>query len=469
MKDNLLARTSAERDWDAFRIAGLYLLTGCLWILFSDRLAAIAASDTATLARVGTLKGFGYVFVTTLLLYWLIRRHTSALRARKEQLRLAEVQLRILSRAVEQSPASTVITNTAGEIEYVNPKFTQLTGYTLEEVRGKNPRILKSGETPVEEYRSLWRNITAGQEWRGEFHNRKKDGELYWELATISPIVDEAGIITHFLAVKEDVTERKRAEERLHIYTAKLEQSNRELQDFASVASHDLQEPLRKIQTFGDRLAKHVGDSLDEQSRDYLARMQNAAARMSTLINDLLTFSRVTTKAQPFSPVDLARVTAEVLSDLEVSIERVGGRVEVGDLPIIEVDSNQMRQLLQNLIGNALKFRRPGEPPVVRVRGAILEGMPMQGDGSFSLARVCQLSVEDNGIGFDEKYLDRIFNIFEKLHGRGEYEGTGIGLAICRKIAERHGGCITATSSPGQGSTFIVTLPVRQQERAADG
>jgi PAS domain S-box-containing protein len=255
--------------------------------------------------------------------------------------------------------------------------------------------------------------------------------------------------------------ERKRAEDKLRASAAKLEQSNRELQDFASVASHDLQEPLRKIQTFGDRLQAKCGPQLGDEGRDYLGRMQNAAGRMRALINDLLTFSRVTTKAQPFAPVDLQEIVRDVVSDLEVRVEQSGGRVEVGELLTIDADSLQMRQLMQNLIGNALKFHRADEAPVVKIHSRVVIPERQPGGGSQGNG-ACQIFVTDNGIGFDEKYLDRIFTVFQRLHGRSEYEGTGVGLAVCRRIAERHGGAVTAESTPGQGATFIVTLPTKR-------
>jgi PAS domain S-box-containing protein len=258
----------------------------------------------------------------------------------------------------------------------------------------------------------------------------------------------------------------RRSEAELIKFAAKLESSNRELQDFASVASHDLQEPLRKIQAFGDRLKTKHGDALGEGGRDYLGRMQNAAGRMQTLINDLLTFSRVTTKAQPFVSVDLAEVAAGVVSDLEARVERSGGRVEMGEMLTLDADPLQMRQLLQNLIGNALKFHKPEEPPLVRVW---CERAASGGDNKESAGGgLCRIHVSDNGIGFDEKYLDRIFTVFQRLHGRHAYEGTGVGLAVCRRIAERHGGSITAESEPGRGSTFIVTLPASQHAGGRD-
>ncbi|HLL39011.1 MAG TPA: PAS domain S-box protein, partial [Rubrobacteraceae bacterium] len=258
--------------------------------------------------------------------------------------------------------------------------------------------------------------------------------------------------------------ERKRAEESLKAYAARLNQSNRELQDFAYVASHDLQEPLRKVRTFGDRLNAKYAEALGEQGRDYLKRMEGAAARMQDLIDDLLELSRVTTNAQPFTPVDLNEVTQEVVSDLEARIEQIGGRVEVSRLPIVEADRLQMRQLLQNLISNALKFHREEEEPVVKVYSELLQEWEEEGSGRIADRRAYQIFVEDNGIGFDEKYLERVLAPFQRLHGRDAYEGTGMGMAICRKVVERHNGYITAKSIPGQGATFIVTLPVRQSE-----
>jgi len=287
-------------------------------------------------------------------------------------------------------------------------------------------------------------------------------GEKHWLLTSKLPLRDQSGKIVGLVGIGRDITERKQAEdalrdseEKLRESATQLERSNHELQDFAYVASHDLQEPLRKIVVFGERLKDKKIEDLGPEARDYLDRMQKAAGRMQTLINDLLSFSRVTTKARPFSPVDLAEVAADVVNDLEGRIEQVKGRVEiVGTLPVIDAEALQMRQLLQNLMGNALKFRRPEEPPVVKVEAQIIPGpgTPPQ--------QLCKLMVSDNGIGFDEKYLDRIFNVFQRLHTRNEYEGTGMGLAITKKIALHHGGEITAKSQPGHGSTFIVTLPV---------
>jgi PAS domain S-box-containing protein len=246
-----------------------------------------------------------------------------------------------------------------------------------------------------------------------------------------------------------DISGRKQADENLKVFAAKLEQSNRELEEFAFIASHDLQEPLRKIQAFGNRLESKCKHKLDEAERDYLVRIQNAARRMMQFIQDLLKYSRLAGGINPVGNVDLREAVMEVISDLELKIERTGADVEVSDLPAIEAEKSQMHQLFQNLIANALKFRRE-EQLHIKIY-------------SRSTDNECRIFVEDNGIGFDEQYAERIFVPFQRLHGRSAYEGTGMGLAICRKIVERHGGNITAKSKAGEGATFIITLPVRQQ------
>lgn len=239
-----------------------------------------------------------------------------------------------------------------------------------------------------------------------------------------------------------------------------LARSNSELQQFAYVASHDLQEPLRKIQAFGDRLVAKYDTELDERGKDYLMRMQSAASRMQILINDLLSLSRVTTKAQPFVLTNFNIIVQEVLSDLEIRLQQTQGQVQVEKLPTLEADPVQIRQLFQNLISNALKFHKPNEPPIISISSHLIQN-PSSHPSAFSGYRI---TVEDAGIGFEEKYRDRIFQAFQRLHGRSQYEGTGIGLAICRKIVERHGGLITAESSPVGGSKFIIMLPMQQSK-----
>jgi light-regulated signal transduction histidine kinase (bacteriophytochrome) len=261
-----------------------------------------------------------------------------------------------------------------------------------------------------------------------------------------------------------DITERRHAEEALRRAkdeleirvlerTADLERRNQELQEFAFVASHDLQEPLRKIQTFGDLLGTKSA-SLGAESQDYIQRMQKAAASMKKLLESLLAYSRVTMKVEPFVETDLKRSVQGALSNLEVVITQNGALIKADDLPTIEADRSQMIQLFQNLLANALKFRRENEIPRVSIYSH-----KTREKGKL------EICVEDNGIGFDEKYLDKIFVPFQRLHGRGAYEGVGMGLAICKKIVERHGGEITAKSEPGKGSAFIVTLPAKAKKK----
>ena len=228
-----------------------------------------------------------------------------------------------------------------------------------------------------------------------------------------------------------------------------LARSNAELEEFASIASHDLQEPLRKVRTFTERVKETDADSLSDRGLDYLQRASASAERMQRLVEDLLTFSRVGTQRRPFAPVDLETLTHDVLEDLDDSVRGSGAVVRVGALPTISADAPQMRQLLQNLISNALKFTREGVAPEVDISATIQDG------------RVT-LVVRDNGIGFESRYAGRIFRVFERLHGRGAYPGTGIGLALCRKIAERHGGTVVAESVPGTGSTFTVTMQTQR-------
>jgi signal transduction histidine kinase len=239
------------------------------------------------------------------------------------------------------------------------------------------------------------------------------------------------------------------ANEALEQRAEELARSNSELEQFASIASHDLKEPLRKVQTLTELVARKEADRLSDEGRDYLDRTNAAGERMQELIDDLLKFSRVATQGKAFEEVDLHRIAEQAVSDLEGVIEDSGGSVEIGDLPTVAADPFQMRQLLQNLISNGIKFRREGVPPVVRISGRLR-------------GRTAEIEVSDNGIGFEPRFNARIFRVFERLHGRGTYPGTGIGLALCRKIVDRHGGSITAESTPGEGSTFIVSLPASQ-------
>tara|TARA_B110001454_G_C12723220_1_gene435931 strand:+ start:14358 stop:15506 length:1149 start_codon:yes stop_codon:yes gene_type:complete len=361
-----------------------------------------------------------------------------------------------LKSAIDEA-AIVAITDKSGKISYVNKKFCAISKYSEEELLGNTHRIINSHHHPKEFFIDMWKTISQGKTWEGEIKNRAKDGTYYWVNTTIVPFMDNEGKPEQYVSVRYEITERKLAEERLKIYSKKLEISNQELQDFASIAAHDLQEPLRKIQTFSDRVKVKSKDTISSEAFDYLERVQASAKRMQILINDLLTYSRVTTKANPFSVVSLNKILNQVKSDLEVRIEQTSGSVQIADLPNIEADPTQMHQLFQNLISNALKFHKPNVKPEVTVSASILESSTLNKPG-----KACLITVTDNGIGFDQKYVDRIFTIFQRLHGRHEYEGTGIGLAVCRKIVDRHGGIITAKSEPDQGATFSILLPLTQ-------
>ncbi|HEX2202314.1 MAG TPA: ATP-binding protein, partial [Longimicrobium sp.] len=313
----------------------------------------------------------------------------------------------------------------------------------------------------AERVSALYREVCeTGTTLEIEHTNRLPRGEVTTR-TRLQPVPGRGGgRFTRVLGVVEDVTERRRDRARLEAYARELERSNRELQSFAYVASHDLQEPLRKVRAFGDRLQARFAAALGAEGADYVARMQGAAERMSTLIADLLAFSRVTSTPVVFAPVDLERVVAEVVSDLQARLEETGGRVEVAPIPTLRADATQMRQLFQNLLGNALKFHRPGVPPVVRVTAE--EAVGPRG------APAVRLGVADNGIGFEPRHAERIFGPFQRLHGRGEYEGTGMGLAIVRRIAERHGGAVEASGVPGEGAAFAVVLPLEPPAHPGD-
>lgn len=349
---------------------------------------------------------------------------------------------------VEQSPSIMMTVDRELRVRFIN--FT-VPGLKPEQVVGQRVFEFTAPED-IERTRGVIQRLLETGEPTEYESQASADAGGGWFETKVGPIRDRNEIIGVTM-ITTDITVRKKAQQRLEESLRRLEQSNRELENFASVASHDLQEPLRKIQSFGERLKTTAAPVLSPEARDYLERMQNAATRMRRLIDDLLAFSRVSSKAQPFMLVNLGDVARDVVSDLEVTIEQAEATVTVGPLPVLQADPTQMRQLLQNLLTNALKFRREGVPPRVSVQGAVDKA-----------AGRCEVRVEDNGIGFDEKYLDRIFNLFQRLHGQGKYAGTGIGLAICRKIVERHSGAITARSTPGQGTTFIVTLPFEQPQ-----
>jgi PAS domain S-box-containing protein len=496
-----------------------------------------------------------------------LRQRVEMLERMEAERNMAEVEIRKLSRAVAQSASLIIITDPRGNIEYVNPKFTEVTGYALDEVQGKNARILKSGRTPDQEYAKMWRDLVAGKEWRGEFHNKKKNGGYFWAYASLSPIFDEDGKITHYLAVEEDISDRKRMEETLRnsetryrgifegvedaifveslkgdivdvntracemfgwereqmlemnvddlvpeghlaivpdtmeefsvpdkpIETVnvrangeqfpveitvrlqmigiepvmlvvvrditdrkrvekaleqsklELERSNTELERFASIASHDLREPLRAIAGFARLLAKRYEGQLDLEADEYITYILDGTNRLQRLIDDLLTYSRVGTRGKEFETTDCNVILDAAISNLAMAVDESNASITYDPLPKVQGDGVQLEQLFQNLISNAIKFRGEDRPRVhVGVQREEEEWV---------------FAVKDNGIGIEPQFANRIFEIFQRLHTQQEYPGTGIGLAICQRIVERHGGRIWFESDRGVGSTFYFTIP----------
>jgi len=369
----------------------------------------------------------------------------------------------VLSSSLDGIMVFSAIRDDNGDIEdfeclLVNPQAEKMVNRSSDDLVGT--RMLD--EMPAHEENGLFDAyvdvVTTGEPFETELHYTTDTFERWLQIVAVR--IEEGFAVTF-----RDISERKRAAQAMAATNAKLEQRNRALRDFAYIASHDLQEPLRKIGAFSNLVLEDYGDQVDETGKHYLERMQDAARRMSQLISDLLVYSRVTTRARPFKPVDLRTVVDNILTDLEMQIQDVDGTVDVGELPTIDADSTQIRQLLQNLIGNALKFHRPDEPPVVKIRAEIVdaseEDLPAH---DLDTSAFCRIVVSDNGIGFDQKYADRIFTPFKRLHGRSEYSGTGMGLAICRRIVERHGGDIRVVSTPGEGTTFTVQLPVDRHD-----
>ncbi len=310
------------------------------------------------------------------------------------------------------------------------------------EILNPDGTFRKNDEAPL--LRSLEGEIVKGEEI---IRNLKTNKLMHRQFVSV-PILDDSNQVTSAVAIVRDITDRKKVEATLQQYAEDLHHSNRELEEFAFTASHDLQEPLRKIEAFSSLLRNRLGDTLGARDKDYLERMNNAVIRMRKMIADLMVLSRVTSQGKPPVSVDLNKTARAVLSDLEMLVVKTGAKVELGELPEVEADPSQMHRLFQNLIENALKFHRKDVPPVVRVGCNVLS------------PGLVEIYLQDNGIGFDMRNFKQALQPFQRLHSRNEYEGSGMGLAICHRIVERHGGAITATSEIGRGSTFIVTLPI---------
>lgn len=392
-----------------------------------------------------------------------------------EELRRSEERLRLMIEAVKDY--AIFLLDPEGYISSWNEGAQRLKGYTSDEIIGQHFSIFYPEEALARRWPEHELRVARLE---GRFEDEgwrvRKDGSRFWANVVITALFDDEGTLVGFTKVTRDLTERKLHEEaleqsqkQLKLAYRELEQKNRaleranlvlarrnaELQDFAYAASHDLQEPLRKISTFSELLELECQDEVGREGRMFIDRIRHSAVRMSMLISGLLAYSRVATLTQPFQKVDLNQIIEGVLDDLQLLLQENGGRVDVESLPPIEADPIQMRRLFQNLIENALKFHRTGVPTVVR----ITPGEPAA-IRDVAGRQICTIDVADNGIGFEEKYLDRIFVPFQRLHTLSHYQGAGLGLAICKRIVERHEGTITARSTLGHGATFTISLPV---------
>ncbi|MBD2755910.1 PAS domain S-box protein [Spirosoma sp. BT704] len=385
---------------------------------------------------------------------------------------IEESELRFRTLMEAMSPMAW--TNTPeGDVNFYNQQWYDYTGSDFEQTKDWGWQEVVHPDDLPHTLAAYVRALADGTIFVVENRYRRgSDGMYRWHLNRAVPVRDETGKITIWVGTATDIHEQKQLEadleqqiqartEQLVASNQDLRRSNDNLEKFAYIASHDLQEPLRKIQSFGDILKTQHTEQLGA-GVDYLDRMQAAASRMSLLIRDLLTFSRISTRQERVTPVALNNVLTDVLDDLEMTIRQTEAKIEIDTLPTVLGDKSQMRQLFQNLLSNALKFQQAGVSPLIRILVETITAnrLPESVKPTQSAARYHQISISDNGIGFDAKYVDRIFQVFQRLHSRNEYAGTGIGLAICEKVAANHGGAITAISQPGQGASFIIYLPV---------
>ena len=372
---------------------------------------------------------------------------------------LKEIQetLILRDRAIAAVVSGVVITDPCqpdNPIVDVNPAFERMTGYSKEEAVGRNCRFLQGPESD-EEAVAIIRDATSQvRNCQAVIRNYRKDGTPFWNEIKITPVRDSStGKLIHFVGVLTDVTERIESQKALLRVLDELHRSNQELEQFAYMVSHDLQEPLRMVASYTQLLARRYKDQLDQGAHEFIGYAVDGAQRMQGFIQDLLQYSRVGTQGRPFEWLDVGQIVRQALDNLRFAIEEKGAQVACGDLPKLEADPVQLGQLFQNLIGNALKF---AGTEAVRIEIAAT-----QRDGAW------EFSVRDNGIGIEPQDAERIFVIFQRLHTRQEYTGTGIGLAICKRIVERHGGRIWVESEVGKGATFYFTIPERHEERSS--
>jgi PAS domain S-box-containing protein len=375
--------------------------------------------------------------------------------ARKREELEMRMEMRIKDQAFEDSIASLTITDKNGMIIYVNQAFLNLWRYTTkEDAIGKSFTSIFANPADAT---SVLAALAAHGTWEGEFQAKKADGGSFVSRGFVTNMYDNVRKLIGFQSTNLDVTPMREVERQLNAVNANLLRSNQELEQFAYVASHDLQEPLRMVSSFTQLLAQRYGDKLDQDAKDFIGFAVDGANRMQQLIQDLLAYARITTRGQPPVPIDSHDALGFAIRDLQVTIQETGALVTNDELPWILADQSQIVEVFQNLIGNAIKFHKPDELPRVH-----LGAEPNAEDPGFWTFKVA-----DNGIGIDQRHFNRIFMIFQRLHGKKDYPGTGIGLATCKRIVERHGGKIWMESEVGKGTTFFFTLPAVGEEKGA--
>ncbi len=394
-----------------------------------------------------------------------VTERTRDLLKRNEQLRLSEERYHKMVAEVEDY--AIILLSKDGVIENWNRGAEKIKGYTAAQVVGKSFQIFYTEDDRKRNIpqKNLEEAAGAGRVFYEGLRVRA-DGTTFWGSIALTALHDTNNNVIGFTKVTRNLSEINAAEDALRSSTIELAEKNRELEmmnqelaSFAYVSSHDLQEPLRKIQTFASRIVETEHDNLSPKGKDYFIRIQNAALRMQTLIEDLLAYSRTNTADKDLELVDLNKVVADVKTELRETIDEKSAIIECGDLPTLTVIAFQLRQLITNLLSNALKFSKPDVRPHIRVDASLVHGRDVPVKQLNSRKAYHHITVADNGIGFEPEYSQKIFEVFQRLHGRSEYSGTGIGLAICKKIAENHGGLITVDAQPDQGATFHVYLP----------